>query len=71
MPWEGLSKGLSDEKAEVASSALKQLSFIVFSLLAIVAVYLLSSWWHILVAGVKDRIMRHPEPSPACAGDLD
>lgn len=32
VPWEGLSKGLSDEKTEIACSASKQLSFVVFSL---------------------------------------
>lgn len=66
VPWEGLSKGLSDEKTEVTCSASKQLSFIVFSL----SRYHCASSF-ILVAGVKDRILRHPESSPACAEALD
>lgn len=32
VPWEGLLKGLSDEETQVACSASKQLSFVVFSL---------------------------------------
>jgi len=58
VPWEGLSKGLSDGKTEVACST-QSSSPLLFLVLSIIVMHLLSSWWLVLVADVKDRILRH------------